>query len=324
MNGIKIKEGFIFAIIILFFCLHHLYAETLNRVVAIVNDEVITLHELNKKIKEMTGRAPEDLRLENEDKYLQTRQLILNLLVDDKIAQGKISELGIKVTPKHIDATIEKIKNDNQWTHEDLLVNLDRQGLTYEKYRDNIKKELERIRLINIEVKSKILIREEQIRQYYQEHKETFGTKEEIHLAGIFLIRKNPEDEGELRELHKKGEDILARLKKGEDFGILAVEFSQGPGVNEGGDLGKFKTSQLDPELGKVVENLPEGSVSDLIIRPNGVQIIKLLKKQEGKIKPFEDVRNAIFAILYKEEVNNRYMSWIQELREKSYTKIIF
>jgi len=324
MNSDRSIKVAIFAVILVLLCPHQTSADTWNRVVAIVNDDVITLHELNKKIKEMTGLNPDDLRLSDENRYIATRRQILNLLIDERIAQEKIQELGIKVTQGQIDASIEKIKKDNQWTHEDLLSGLKREGITYEKYREDMKNDLQIIQLINFEVKSKIIIREEDISLYYQKHKEDFSSVGKVHLASIFLIRENPKDEGEIDELKRKGEDILARLRKGESFSELAKKFSQGPGSDEGGDMGIFETAQLEPELIKRLEAMPEGGVSDLIVRPNGIQIIKLIEKEERKVKSFEEVRDAIYSILYKGEVNERYTSWIKELRERSFTKTIF
>jgi peptidyl-prolyl cis-trans isomerase SurA len=285
---------------------------------------VITLHELNKKIKEMTGLTPDDLRSQNEKNYLETRRKILELLIDERIAQAKIQELGINVSEKRIDATIENIKKVNRITHEDLIAKLKSEGITYEKYREKVKEDLERLNLINSEVKSKIIIREEQLSQYYDKHKEEFSSVGEVHLASIFLMKKDPKDEDEIQELSQKGETILARLRKGEDFAKLAKEFSQGPGANEGGDLGLFKTDQLEPLIRKILDNLPEGGISDLMVRPNGIQIIKLIERKEAKVKSFEEVRDAIYANLYNAEVNKRYMSWIKGLRKSYYTKITF
>lgn len=326
MNHIRSVGITIFSAALIVLSFHQVSAEVeiCNRVVAVVNDEVITLYELNEKIKEMTGIEPKNLRSQDEIKFLEARRKILELLIDGKIAQEKIRELGIKVTPGELDAAIERFKQNNQWTQEDLLAMLRKQGTTYENYRDTVKEELERVRLINFEVKSKIVIREEEVRQYYERHIEQFSSEGEVHLAGIFLMRKDPEDERELRELSQKGGDILARLKEGEDFGELAKEFSQGPGADEGGDLGLFKTDQLDPQLKKIVEGIPEGEVSNLIIAANGIQIIKLIKNQKKEVKPFEEVKGAIYGLLYREEVNRRYMTWIGQLRKMSYTKIIF
>jgi len=298
--------------------------EVFNRVVAIVNDDVITLYELNQKIREMTGLTPETLRDKDEGRYLETRRKILELMINDKCAKEKIRELGIQIPPERLDAAIETIKRRNQWTHEDLLAMLKQEGLTIEAYREELKAELERIELINAQVKAKIIIREEEIEQYYKDHQEDFSSEETVQLAGIFLIRRNPKDEEEFRNLKLKGEDILARLRNGEDFARLAKETSQGPGADEGGDLGTFKVDQLDPELGKALEGLEVGQVTDLIIKANGIQILKVIKRQKAEVKPLEEVREKIDATLYQQEVNRRYEAWIQELRKETYTKIIF
>ncbi|MBU2499239.1 MAG: SurA N-terminal domain-containing protein [Proteobacteria bacterium] len=316
--------GFIFFILITVMWTLPLPAEVFNRVVAVVNDEVITLHELNKRIGEMTGYAPEQLKLSDEQRYIETRRKVLELLIDERIAQEKIKELGIRVNEKQIEATIEKVKRDNQWTQEDLIVALKREGFTLEKYREIIKKDLERDRLLDGEVKSKIIIREEMIARYYEEHKQDFASAKKFHFAGIFLMARDLKDQEEMRLLHKKGQEVLERLRAGEDFGELARRFSQGPGVAEGGDLGVFSAEELDPELRKIVESIPEGGFSDLIERPNGIQIVRVIRRDGGEIKPLDDLRNAIHGILYRQEVNMRYNVWIKDLRDRSYTRIIF
>ncbi len=131
MKGIRSTGVFIFSVIIVLILFRPVSSEIFNRVVAVVNDEVITLHELNQKIKEMTGLTPEDLRLRGEETYLQTRRRVLELLIDDRIAQEKIQELGINVASRQIDEAIEKIKQDNQWTHEDLMAKLKKSGVGF-------------------------------------------------------------------------------------------------------------------------------------------------------------------------------------------------
>lgn len=314
----------VFSFVITLLWWRPLFAEVCNRVVAIVNDEVITLHELNKKIKEMTGFAPADLEARNRDEYLAMRRRVLDLLINERIAQEKIKELGIKVGEKEVESAIERIKRDNQLTHEDLLAGLEKQGMTYEKYKERIKGDLERVRLIEFEVKSKIIIREEAITEFYEKHKEEFITNEEVRLANIFLMRKEPENKAETDRLYEKAQGILARVKAGEDFSELASKFSEGPGADDGGDLGTFRVDQLEPNLRQMIESMPDGAVSEPIVRTNGIQLIKLVERQKGKSKSLEEVRNAIYGILYRQEVNRRYTTWIEELRETCYTKIVF
>jgi len=313
-----------FVILLMSLWLEPLFAaEVCNRVVAVVNNDVITLYELNNRIKEMTGEAPEELMQKNQAMFRDAQQKILGLLIDEKIAQAKIKELKIRVSEKQVDNYLEKLKRDNQWTQEDLVAGLQKEGLSYEKYRERVKNDIERAQLIEYEVRSKIIIRDEAIQKYYEEHKGTFGAAEKVQLAGIFLTRKNLKSEEEMRELYRKAQDISAKLKAGADFSQMAATYSEGPGAKQGGDLGQFTVDHLEAGLKSVVEALPEGGTSDPIVRPNGIQIIKVVKKQTGKIRSLEEMREAIYGILYQEEVNRRYQNWIKELRDSAYTQII-
>jgi peptidyl-prolyl cis-trans isomerase SurA len=324
MKGFRPAGLFFLFAIILVSGTHGLYAEVFNRVVAIVNDDVITLYELNQKIRLVTGSTADQLRQKDEERYLEARRKILQMMIDEKCAEEKIQEMGIKIPPERIDARIEMVKRRNRWTQEDLLAALKKEGITLEELRKKIELDLERTELINYQVRSKIIIRDEQITKYYEEHKKDFSTEETVHLAGIFLIQRNPKDEEESLTLKAKGEEILAKLKNGEDFAVLCKTFSQGPGADEGGDLGSFKVEQLDPQLRKAVAGIEEGGVTDLMIKPNGIQILKLIKRQKAEAHPLEEVREDIYATLYQEEVNRRYKDWIKELRKETYTKVIF
>jgi parvulin-like peptidyl-prolyl isomerase len=117
---------------------------------------------------------------------------------------------------------------------------------------------------------------------------------------------------------------ILERLKQGEDFNQLANEVAREHGEALNGDVGRFEESQLEPSLVKRLRELPDGGITEPLIRPNGVQIVKLVKREKTDLKSFDDVRNAIHSMFYKKEVEKRYMAWIKELRKHAYTKIIF
>jgi len=299
-------------------------AEVLNRVVAIVNSELITLYELNGRMKKMTGTEPADLRARDEKRYLEIRRKILDALIDEKITAEKVRELGIRVTAEQVDSAIERIKKDNSFTQEDLIAYLKKHGTDYETYGKNIKDQLERIQLVNLEVKSKIIIREEKIKEYYEQHKNKFRVEEKVRLATIVLRKKGPSDKAGAASLNEKAREISIKLRNGEDFSGLARKYSQGPGAEEGGDLGFFKTSQLNPELKEVIKDLAPGGISEPMVLPSGLQIIMLIERQEGRLKTMEEVRDHIFQIFYEQEVNKRYSTWIKGLREKAYTKIIF
>ena len=299
-------------------------AEISNRVVAIVKDDIITLYELNNRIKERTGQTSEEMKEMNEEYFIEKRQEILDDMITEKLAQEKILELELQVTQEEIDYYIENIKETNNWTQEDLIESLKTQGMTLEGLRNQIKVQQEQNNLIEYEVKSKAVILEGQLQKYYEDHLDEFKEDEIVHVAGIFLLVQDQDNKDELNELTIKGEELLARLKNGEDFGALAKEYSQGPGADEGGELGEYDTAEIDPELKKVIDGLSDGDLSGLITRDTGIQIIKLIKREGGNIRPFEEVRDEIYETIYNEELNKKYSSWLKELRDKSYTKIIF
>ncbi|MBN2062638.1 MAG: SurA N-terminal domain-containing protein [Deltaproteobacteria bacterium] len=324
MNGIKSIRIFMAAFFILLTTIGAAHSESYNRIVAVVNEDVITLHELNTRMKEMTGLSDQEMKNRNLEKYIETRRKVLEYLIDEKITQQKVAELRIEISSEQVDNAIENIKKNNQFTQEDLLEELKKEGLTYDKYRETIRKDIERATLINYEIRSKIIIREEQALSYYEEHRDQFTIDGRVHLACIFLISDESIDEEESEQPLKKGNDILSMIKAGEEFGELARKFSNGPGAEEGGDVGWYKMEQLDKKLRDVINGLSEGEVSDLIKRDKGYQIIKLIKKEETKIKSYDEVKDAIYDIFYKKEIDERYASWIKNLRENTYTKIMF
>ena len=302
MNAIKSITIFLFSAVIVAGAPHHGWAaETLNRIVAIVNDDLVTLYELTQKIERTTGSTVDNLKAADNEQFIELRRKIIEMMVDEKCAQEKIKELEIEVTSKQIDAYIEDMKKEQQLTQEDLVAMLKADGLTYEEYWDDVKKSFERDRLINDQVTGKVIIREEEIRRYYEEHSANFATEENVHLAGMTIASNSTEE----------AEAVLARLKNGEDLEELI-------------DLGTLKPDQMYPELKKVVDELNVGEVSDLIVRPNGIQIIRLLERQEKGVKPFEEVKDVIHSTLYEEEANRRYAAWVDDLRKQAYTKVIF
>jgi peptidyl-prolyl cis-trans isomerase SurA len=324
MKFSKISFLMIFSIMFILMGNLPVSAEICNRIVAAVNNEIITLYELNGKIKELTGADPYDLERQDKAGFIEARRNVLNLLVDEKVSHDKAMELGIEISSKEVDATLEQIKARNNWTQEEMIAGLKKQGINYEQYRNNLKKEMEQMRLVDFEVKSKIIIRDETIKKYYDDHIDEFTSEDKIRLAIILLIKDNSTPQNEGLTLSQEAEQLVSRLENGEDFAVLALKFSKGPGAEDGGDIGFIQTSQLDPSLKRIIDIMKVGDISRPMITPAGIQIIKLLEKQEKGVKTLEEVRGHIYDVLYSEEINKRFTVWIKELRETAFIKVIF
>ena len=302
----------------------HLWAEITNRIIAKVNGDIITLHELNASMKRLIGFNTEDLKLKDRENYNEVRRTVLDNLINEKITEQQIVRLGIEVTKNDVEEAIEKLKSENHLTQEELVHSLELEGFTFEEYKEKIKREIERFRLINYEVKSKIVITEDEVKEYYQKHKEEYAEACEVKLARFFLKVQNPNDKQEIARLKTLGDEILRSLKEGYSFSELAKTYSQGPAGPEGGDLGWIKLGHLEPTLREKITRLSPGDHTGLDFTTSGLQIIKLVDKKEGGVKPFEEVRDAIYSKLFKEKVEERYAQWLEELRKRSFIKVLF
>lgn len=302
----------------------NLRAEITNRVVATVNSDIITLYELNNSIEQVTGLSVSNLRLRDERRFYQVRRAVLNNLINQKITEQQVRRLGIKVTDRDIEEAIEKVKRENNLTHEELLDTLRLEGITLKEYKEQMKREIQRARLVDYEVKSKIVITEEDLRNYYQNHIEQFSEAHKVKLARILLKIENPANKGGIADVRDLGEEIVRNLEGGSDFSDMAKVYSQGPAGSEGGCLGWIPFDQLDPSLKKRIAKLSPGEYTEFHECPYGVQIVQLIDERKEGIKPFEEVRDAIYSKLFKGKVEEKYAAWLSKLREESFIKVVF
>jgi len=322
-NRVKLTLPFMLLLASLVLAPDHLGAEITNKIVATVNGDIVTLHELNTSINRLTGLSIRELRLRDETNFYEVRRAVLDNLINEKITRQQVIKLGIKVAPKAVEEAIEKVKGENNLTQEELLYSLKQEGITLEEYRERIKGEIERFQLVNYEVKSKIVITEEDARDYYQKHTKEYAEAHKVKLARILLKIGNPDDKEEIAQVKDLGGEILEGLREGRDFFMMARAYSQGPAAPEGGDLGWIQVSQLEPTLRRRIAELSPGEYTDLDRAPSGFQIIKLIEERKGGIKSFERVRDAIYSRLFKEKVEKRYTTWLKGLREESFIKVI-
>ena len=324
MRALKLILPFRLLLILFLLTPGHLRAEITNRIVAIANSDIITLHELNTSIQRLTGLNAKDLQQRSETKFYEIRKAVLDNLINEKITTQQINKLGIKVMTKDVEEAIEKVKRENNLSQEDLVYSLKREGASLKEYKEKIRRQIERFQLVNYEVKSKIVITEENVRNYYQKHVKEYTETDKVRLARIFLKIRNPDDKEEIAKVKELGTEILSRIKEGHDFNEMAKIYSQGPAAPEGGDLGWIKINQLQPTLRKKITKLSPGKYTNLDHSPSGFQIIKLTEEREARIKTFEEVRDAIYSKLFGEKVEQRYTTWLKELRGKSFIKVLF
>lgn len=330
--SIKIKHLYFYAICVAFFYVFNMpviarveSAEVVDRIVAVVNDDIITFTELNQLFKpyadqiRVRGYTPE-----KESKMLfKVREDILNQIIDEKLADQEIERYGIVVSKKEIDNTIERIKKENFSSDEELREALGKEGLSIEEYRKRIKEQKLRAKLVNIEIKSKIVITKEDIKSYYKDHIDKYIGEEKYHLRNIILKVRRLGGEAEKLGVKKKIDAILIKLKEGERFEVMASKYSESPSAKDGGDLGLFKIDELSQQLQKIVKGMKAGEFTSVIDTEQGYQIFFVQDVIRSPGKSLEEASPEIQEKLYYEIVNKKYQTWLTELRKRSYIKII-
>jgi peptidyl-prolyl cis-trans isomerase SurA len=301
------------------------HAEVVDRVVAIVNDDCIALSELNERIEPFIRELREaDYPEEAKRQMLfKLRQELLDKMIDEKLAHQESEKLQVQVDDRDVDQQIERIKSENFLTDEELRKSLAAQGLTVEQYHSRLKEQMLQVKLINIEVKSKIAITDEDIRSYYEAHKADYEGTQKYRLRTILIKRPSSASPEEKEAASSVMVSILNALRSGAAFDELAREYSQDATAPAGGDLGLFTLDELSPELRETVASMSEGQVSPVIQTPQGYRILML---QEIRREPGKSLKEASIEIhdkLYQKFVDEKYKDWLKALRDRSYVKIV-
>jgi len=300
-------------------------AETVDRIVAIVNDDVITLYELNQSLQPYAERIKTLGYSFNQEHTMlfKVREEILRKLIDEKIEDQRIKHLNIVVSEQEVDRTIERIKENNYLTDEEFRAGLKAEGLTVDKYRERLKAQMLRSKLVNREIKSKIVITNEDIKTYYDSHSEKYGGETKYHLRNILRRVSSLADAIEKRRVREEMEAVLAKLKDGEPFENMVAAYSESPLASEGGDLGLFALDKLSPTLQEAVKDLKAGELTPVLDTEHGYQIFLVQEVIRTPGKPLEQVTPEIERILFDKIVDERFQAWLEELREDSHVKVI-
>jgi peptidyl-prolyl cis-trans isomerase SurA len=287
-------------------------AQVIDGIAAVVNEEVITTFELDKEYQLM---QKEQERLPAGEK-MGLRSAALNRLVDKKLIDQKIRELDIKVMDDEIKIAIDDVKKQNNMTQEALVQALAGQGLSFEQYRAQLKEQLERLRLMSQEVRSKIQVGDGEVREYYDANRAKYGAVEQFRARHIFFKIDRKGGAAELARVEAIAAGVLKQARAGKDFAELAKTYSNDPAAaKDGGDLGTFKKADMLPEIGDSVAAMKQGEISELVLSQAGLHIIKLEEISLSSGKPFSEVKADIEELLYKKKADERFSQWVKDLR---------
>ncbi len=308
-------------------------AELVDRVVAVVNDEVITMSEVNEEgkgfFKKVTDQAP---AAQLEEALRRAREEVLDNLIDKKMMAQEAAKQNVSVSEEELQAAAEQMLFNNKITRETLDAQLAQMGMAYDSYLDTLRNQILQSKLVNYEIRSKIIITDDMILDYYDTHYTKHVSQGGYYIMQMgFTWGKNsaarssaPAKYADKMDAQKRAERVRELLLNGQDFRTLAQKFSDLPSAADGGDLGVFQEDEMAPYMQKVILKLSPGEISEVIETPSGYQFFKLLSSQDGQIvvqASFESVKDEIRNKLYEQELAGQFDDWIKKLKEDAYIK---
>jgi peptidyl-prolyl cis-trans isomerase SurA len=296
-----------------------------EEIVARVNNEIITLSDYKQAEQLLEGEVTHDCQGCPPDKiqteFNDQKKDVLRGLIDNALLLEHAKDLGISVEVEVIKQLDSVRKDNNLGSMEELQKAVESQGIAWEDYKTQIRNRLMTQEVISREVGGRMNFGNDEIKAYYDAHKEEFNLPEEVLLSDLFLSTdgKTPEEAAAVRQ---KAEDLHGRLVKGDDFAQLATRYSEDNAASQGGNLGPFKRGELSKQIEDVVFALAKGDVTDVIQVKTGFEIFKVTNHFEAGVQPLEKVSEPIQNKLYEQKMEPAMRSYLAELREESYVMV--
>ncbi len=313
--AVNVTNGFVVALAALVVLAAPAPAAVVNKILATVDGEPVTLYEL----KQFTLSSQVAVQVGQQDP-----KAVLDGLITTRLIGIEIKRRGIVIGDQEIDNYIKQIQQQNQITEEQLFEALGEQGLTPEIYRKQIREELERAQLINREIRGKVSVTPEDVQRYYDSNKTDYAQDPEVTVSHIMLRLAEDAPDSEVASVNARAADVHALLERGKDFAEVARQYSEDPAAEDGGTLGTFRIGTMLDALNEAVVDLPVGDYSEPIRSAVGIHIVRLDAKSESTHTPIEDVSEEIRERLYAEALEGRYAKWLTEdLRAQHHVEVL-
>jgi peptidyl-prolyl cis-trans isomerase SurA len=300
--------------------------KTVEEIIARVNNEIITKSEYDRALATAEDDAKSECQAKCTAEQLSNlvedrRKNALRDLIDQSLLVQRAKDMGTSVEPqviKKLDAIRIQNKLDSM---EDLEKAVTAQGLNWEDFKNNIRNGILTQQVIGSEVGSHISIGNEDVKKYYDAHKEEFTRPEQVALREIEVTTEGKKPD-EIPDLKKKAETALKRVQDGEDFAEIAKRLSDGSTAKQGGFLGIYKRGELSKVLEDKVFVMKRNELTDVMETKQGFLILQVLEHYDEGEQPLEKVQNEISEKLYNERLEPAVREYLKTLRTQSYVVI--
>jgi peptidyl-prolyl cis-trans isomerase SurA len=301
-------------------------AELVDRVAAVVNRDVITLSEVEKRAAPELSRLGSTVRdpgqrAEERERLLKSA---LDALIGEKLMEEQIRELGLSVTDAELDTAVADVKRQNNITDDAQFERLlSGEGFTVKSYKEFLRNQMSRMKLVQLKVTPKVKVSEEDLKAAYTQYTKMESGDAEVHARHI-LVQVDPKaTPQQVEAARKKAQGLAEQARKpGVDFAELAKAKSEGPSAEDGGDLGFFRRGVMVPAFEKVAFTLKEGEVSEPVRTQFGWHVLKVEERRAVDVAPFEQMKEQLETRLKMQKTEKFVEQYVQELRQKASVEV--
>ena len=297
-----------------------LTADTIERIVAKVNGQIVTLTELDSQVKvTLDQMGPAATPEEEESRVNELRPQILNRIIDNLLVLQVAQDRGLRVPSRFFEEWKQNIMTEMKIeSEEELERQIQMQGRTMEDLKRRFEEGLLLQEIRRMEVDSKVSVSEPEIEERYRQRISDFTEPAKIRLREI-VVRFDATNE---LAQGKKARQLLQDLHQGADFAEVARMHSNSSSREAGGDLGFFDQGELAEPLESTAFALEIGTVSEILRLESSFYIIRVDEKVESNIKPIEEVRNDVADAIFNEKMTTQMERFVRELREHAIVEI--
>lgn len=303
------KKPWWFAAVALFAVLTAIPAQAavVEKVVAVVNDRIVTLSEFNQELKEVVVNPDAEVNVHD----------VLDAMVDRILLDQQAAARKISVSDEEVKAIVKNQREALNLDEASIAEELKKQNMTEELFYRQWKYQILSRRLLELVTQGSIAVTDEEIEKYHREHYEESSTYGRQTKIAHILINKEAED------ALSKAEEILELAKSGEPFGELARKHSMDESsAQSGGLLGYFVKGDLVPEIENAVEKTEVNGIAGPVLSSRGYHIVKVLERTEGGEASVSRYRDRIKHQIYMEKVERFITSWLEDIKKNSYIEI--
>lgn len=258
-----------------------LQVATIDAVVAVVNDDVITRHELDERMRTVIGQLKKQGTPLPEQPVLEKQ--ILERMIAEMLQAQFAKESGVRVDDTQLDLAITRIAQQNKFpTMADFLAKLESEGVNVKKFREEIRAEIVSTRLREREVESKLVVSDTEVDNYLANKSKMGLDNDEYHLAHILVVVPEQASAEKIRVAHERADQALAQLAGGADFAQVSAGYSDAKDALKGGDLGWRPGDRIPPLFMNELQSLKPGQNTGVLRSPSGFHILKLVEKRGG------------------------------------------